>query len=64
MNRRDLEKYLGQCGCRLHHHGGNHDVWINTATLARASVPRHQTIKKGTVRGICHRLGIPTPPGI
>ncbi|HUI69921.1 MAG TPA: hypothetical protein VL354_05335 [Spirochaetia bacterium] len=27
-------------------------------------MPRHATIKRGTVRGICRLLGIPTPPGV
>ncbi len=64
MNRRRLERHLRLHGCRLHHHGGNHDVWLHEANLALASVPRHRIIKRGTVRGICRMLGIPRPPGI
>ena len=50
-------------GCVLHHHGGNHDVWVNLSNLAQAPVPRHSRIKRGTVRGICRILGIPRPRG-
>ncbi|HSQ56009.1 MAG TPA: type II toxin-antitoxin system HicA family toxin [Gemmata sp.] len=63
MHRRKLERYLRAHGCQLHHHGRKHDVWRNTTTQAMASVPRHQTIKKATVRGICRELGIPLPDG-
>ena len=64
MSRRDLERHLRRCGCVLHHHGGNHDVWLNPHNLAQAPVPRHSRIKRGTARGICRILGIPHPPGI
>jgi len=48
----------------LHHHGREHDIWVNPANLAQAPVPRHTRIKRGTVRGICRILGIPRPPGM
>lgn len=63
MNRRELERHLRALGCTLHHHGGKHDVWLNPSNLAQAPVPRHSTIKQGTVRGICRILGIPKPSG-
>lgn len=63
MNRRTLESHLKKNGCFFHHHGGRHDIWVNAVTLAQAPVPRHAKVKRGTVRGICHRLGIPVPPG-
>jgi hypothetical protein len=50
MNRQQLERYLRAQGCRMHHHGAKHDVWLNRRTGARTSVPRHATIKRGTVR--------------
>lgn len=62
MKRRDLEKHLREHGCELHHHGGNHDIWINLKTQARAPVARHKEFPKiGTIRGICRQLGIPSP---
>lgn len=64
MDRRQLEEHLREHGCVLHHHGAKHDVWVNPANLAQTSVPRHNQIKRGTVRGICRILGIRRPPGI
>lgn len=64
MNRRQFERHLRGHGCQLHHHGGNHDVWINPANLAQAPVPRHTHLKRGTARGVCRILGIPRPPGL
>jgi predicted RNA binding protein YcfA (HicA-like mRNA interferase family) len=61
MNRRLFERHLRDNGCALHHAGGSHDVWINFASGAQAPVPRHATLKRGTVRGICKILGVPTP---
>ena len=64
MNRRKLEKHLRAHRCVLHHHGKRHDIWIHEPTLALAPVPRHFSLKKGTVRSICRLLGIPLPSGI
>jgi predicted RNA binding protein YcfA (HicA-like mRNA interferase family) len=64
VKRRDRERHLSACGCILHHHGGGHDVWLNPANQARSPVPRHREIKRGTVRGICRILGIPSPPSL
>jgi len=63
VNRRALEKHLKKNGCFFHHHGGRHDIWVNSLTLAQAPVPRHSPIKRGTVRGVCQKLGIPLPAG-
>jgi predicted RNA binding protein YcfA (HicA-like mRNA interferase family) len=64
MNRRAFEKHLRACGCFLNHHGGRHDVWVNPTSLSHVPVPRHNELKRGTVRGICRALGIPAPPGL
>jgi hypothetical protein len=64
VNRRELERHLRACGCILHHHGAGHDIWLNPATQARAPVPRHREIKRGTVRGICRILGVNVPAGL
>ncbi len=64
MKRTELERHLRNHGCLLHHHGGNHDVWLNPENMRKVSVPRHGEIKKGTVRAICGRLDTPLPPGL
>ena len=61
MRRREFERYLRTQGCFLHHRGGRHDVWVNAGSGAQAPVPRHATLKRGTVRGICQRPGVPAP---
>lgn len=64
MSRRELESHLREHGCELHHHGAKHDVWWNPVTSAMSAVPRHKTIKKGTVRSICRALDVPFPPNL
>jgi mRNA interferase HicA len=61
VKRREFERHLRQHGCFLHHHGSNHDIWVNSTSAAQAPVPRHATLKHGTVRAICQRLGVPAP---
>ena len=64
MNRRDFEAYLRDQGCRLHRHGAKHDLWRNAANGAKSPLPRHKTLKKPLVRGVCRQLDIPPPDGI
>jgi hypothetical protein len=64
VNRRDFEKHLRANGCGLYRHGARHDIWINPANEHKAGVPRHKVIKKPLARGVCDKLGIPTPPGL
>jgi len=61
MKKREFERHLRERGCFLNHHGGNHDIWVNPANGLQAPVPRHPTLKRGTVRAICQRLAIPSP---
>ncbi len=56
MKRRDLIRELEQAGCRLHRHGGRHDIYINPANGRKAPVPRHQEIKETLVRLIRRQL--------
>ena len=63
MNRRKLEKHLREHGCERVYHGGDHDVWMNSVTLARSPVPRHAEINTWTARAICRQLGVPLPAG-
>ena len=62
MNRKALERHLRIHGCMFHHHGGNHDIWLNPRTLAQQPVPRKKELKRGTARSICRMLGVPLPP--
>jgi predicted RNase H-like HicB family nuclease len=39
----------------------NHELWVNDQTGRRATVPRHDDIRRATVLGICEQLGIPPP---
>ena len=64
MNRRAFEAHLRAHGCRLLRHGSKHDLWGNPANGAKAPVPRHRTLKKPLVRGVCRILAIPLPGGI
>lgn len=64
MNRRKLERHLLDHGCEFDHHGGRHDVWRNPVAEVEASIPRHRTVRKGTVRSICRTLGVPVPDGL
>jgi predicted RNA binding protein YcfA (HicA-like mRNA interferase family) len=61
MSRRDFERHLRKHGCFLHHRGGSHDIWVNPANGTQAPVPRHATLKRGTVRAICQRLEVASP---
>jgi mRNA interferase HicA len=64
VNRRALEEHLRDHGCQFDHHGGRHDIWLNPTNKKTAPVPRHTTIRRGTVRSICKKLDIPLPGGL
>jgi len=63
VKKRDLERHLSANGCVLARQAANHEVWRNTATGQRTTVPRHKEIKPPTARGICRQLGVPVPTG-
>jgi hypothetical protein len=58
MQRRELENHLRSQGCRLHHHGRRHDVWLNPATGEQEAIPRHNEINQYTARAICRGLKV------
>lgn len=63
MKRRELERHLLDCGCRLLREGANHAIWANPTLDRRAPLPRHREIPAGTARAICRQLAIPPPSG-
>ena len=63
MKKRDLERHLAAHGCSLVRQAAAHELWENTDTGNRTTVPRHREIKIPTARGICRQLGIPEPSG-
>jgi predicted RNA binding protein YcfA (HicA-like mRNA interferase family) len=64
VKKRDLERHLTEHGCTLARQASNHEVWQNSATGQRSTVPRHREIKPPTARGICRQLAVPAPPGV
>jgi mRNA interferase HicA len=61
VKKRDLERHLTEHGRKLARQASNHELWENTATGQRTSVPRHREIKPPTAYGICRQLGVPAP---
>ncbi len=58
MKRRDLIRLLITHQCRLHRHGGNHDIYINPHNGRKAPVPRHQEIKESLLKLVLKQLDI------
>lgn len=58
MKRRDLIRDLERCGCRLHRHGGRHDVYVNPANGRKAPVARHMEVPETLRRLIWKQLGL------
>lgn len=63
MKRKELETYLRSRGCSFVSHGRKHDLWMNPLSFQQTTLPRHNEIKYGTVRGICRVLGVEPPAG-
>jgi hypothetical protein len=63
MRRRDLLRHLQAHGCRLDREGAKHSLWLNPATGAVESVPRHVEVGKFLSRKICRQLSVPEPRG-
>lgn len=63
MKKGQLERHLKAHGCRLAREATNHELWENTESGQRTTVPRHREIKLPIARGICRQLGIPPPAG-
>jgi hypothetical protein len=63
MKRLDLVRHPQAHGCRLDREGAKHSLWLNPATGAVESVPRHAEIGKHLSRTICRQLSVPEPRG-
>jgi mRNA interferase HicA len=61
MKRRDLIRHLEAHGCRLLREGVRHRIFVNPATNATSSVPRHNEIYEFLARKICRDLQVPQP---
>ena len=61
MNRRELIRHLRNNGCDLVREGANHTIWLNPKNGLSSAVPRHQVVKRNTIRKICKELGIEAP---
>ena len=51
--------HLRNNNCDLHRNGGKHDIFKNSITLKKTSVPRHPTLDKNLCNLICKQLEIP-----
>lgn len=58
MKRTELVRQLEQQGCRLHRHGGRHDIYINPTTGQKQPVPRHSEIDNALAKHIRRYLGL------
>lgn len=56
----ELKKELQKQGCRLHHEGGNHEIWYSPITGKLFPVIRHNTeeVKAGTLKSIKQAAGL------
>ena len=58
MTYNELRKALRAAGCILERQGARHDIWVSTATGAKAAIPGHGTheVPPGTSAAIRKRL--------
>lgn len=56
----ELKKELRKQGCRLHHEGGNHEMWFSPKTGKFFPVSRHNTedVPRGTLNSIEQAAGL------
>jgi mRNA interferase HicA len=56
LKRNELLKILLASGCKLHRHGGNHDIYVNEKTGQKQPVPRHNEINEHLAKHIIKYL--------
>ncbi|MBR3467192.1 MAG: type II toxin-antitoxin system HicA family toxin [Bacteroidales bacterium] len=59
MKRKVLINHLEANNCEFLNHGKKHDVYINTETKVKTTLPRHADIDEELADAICKQLGIP-----
>jgi hypothetical protein len=59
VKRNHFIKHLEKNNCQLHGHGSKHDIFLNTITKKKTTVPRHTQIDKLLAKAICKQLEIP-----
>ena len=59
MKRKVLINHLKANKCEFLNHGKKHDVYINTVTKVKTTLPRHSDIDEELADAICKQLGIP-----
>ena len=59
MTRNVLINHLKANKCEFLNHGKKHDVYINTVTKVKTTIPRHADIDEELADAICKQLGIP-----
>ena len=52
LKRNELLRQLLGAGCKLHRHGGNHDIYVNLNTGVKQPVPRHNEINEQLAKHI------------
>lgn len=59
MKRKVLINHLKANNCEFLNHGKKHDVYINTETKVKTTLPSHADIDEELADAICKQLGIP-----
>ncbi len=58
MKRKKLLKYLTESGCYCLKEGGEHSIFLNPATRAKTTIPRHAELNDFLAEKICKQLGL------
>jgi len=59
VKRNEFIQHLANHNCFLHRHGSKHDIYQNTSTKKKTTVPRHPQLDKHLCDLICKQLEIP-----
>ena len=58
IKRNKFIKHLEENSCFLHRHGGKHDIYRNSLTGKKTTIPRHPQIDPNLCDTICKQLEI------
>lgn len=59
VKRNEFIQHLANNNCFLHRHGSKHDIYQNSQTNKKTTVPRHPKLDKYLCDLICKQLEIP-----